>query len=343
MMKKIYVSQINNHLLKEIEESFLLRKISIKQTKNGISYAALQLEDKTGSLIAIIWDENIKEGFLDLEHKIVTVKGEVYINPSNNKHELVCWDMFPATEYQYKDYVRGLEEDEINRYFLSLNKQIHLVKHKGYRELLDIFFKEHEQDYKELPANLTKCGNYNGGLLVQTVSVTSMAIQLMRSHKLYAYQPNQNLAFQEDLLITAALLMGAGNCHLYTPFPEATEKNEYSLISKDTLTIQTIELIITKLENYVSLEDKNLLYHTIQAAYQRDKNYLMTREALLLQTAFHTYSNLEEYENIMIDNRDKVGCIYIPEKKQRIYLSKNIAEGGPSNGVKEFYKPEHLK
>lgn len=340
-MKKIYVSQINNYLLKEIEESFLLRKISLKETKNGINYASLLLEDKTGSLAAIIWDENIREGYLDLERKIVTVRGELYVNPTNNKQELVCWDISPTAEYQYKDYVRGLEENETNRYFQSLKKQIHLVKHKGYRELLELFFLEHEQDYKELPANLAKCGNYNGGLLVQTVSVTSMAIQLMRSHKLYAYQTNQKLTFQEDLLITAALLLGAGNCHLYTPFPEAKENSEYSLISKDTLTIQTIESIMTKLKNYISTEEKNLLYHTIQAAYQRDKKYMMTREALLLQAAFHTYIDLEEYENIMIENRDKVGCIYIPEKKQRIYLSKNITEGGTDNGVKEFYKPEH--
>lgn len=329
--------------MREIEETFLLKKISLEKTQNNIPYASLLLEDKTGSLCGIIWDENIREEYFDLENKIVTLCGELCTNTKNNKYELVCWKMEPTSSYQYDDYVKGLDENQSKRYTQSLRKQIHLVKHKAYRELLEVFFQKNLHNYTELPANLSSFGVYNGGLLVQTVSVTSMAIQLMRSHKLYAYQPNHEFHFNEDLLITAALLMGAGMCHLYTPFPEAVVVGEYSLISKDLLSIQTVEECMTEISNYISAEEKYLLFHTIQAAYQRDKHATMTREAILLQTAFQTYTKLDEFESIMEENLDKTGIIYIPDKRQRIYMRKNEVEGGADNATKTFYKPENVE
>lgn len=336
-MKKIYVSQITEHFAKEIAEEFLLKDIRLEYTKDSvIPYLQLKLEDKSGTLFGRIWDNNIEDEYLSYKGKVVKAYGEVTLNSSSP--EFICFRMELVADAEMSCFIKGITEEETEKYLITLKKQMSLVKNEGLHELLTEVFNGEMNRFKEAPASLNLSGSYNGGLLVQTVSVTSMALQLMRSHNLYSYQPDLKIKLDEELLICGALLFGIGVSHLFTPYPQAERVGEYSLIPKEVLSIQIIEKYVSKMQTFVSTEKKNLIYHMIQTVYERDTAGIMTREALLLNMAYHAYKRLSDQECLLTKIQDKTGPVYIQNKNHYLYVTKQEIKGGTGNELESNSK-----
>lgn len=336
-MKKIYVSQITDHFAKEISEEFLLKDIRLEYTKDSvIPYLQLKLEDKSGTLFGRIWEHNIEDEYLSYKGKVVKAYGEVTLNSSSP--EFICFRMELVTDAEMSCFIKGITEEETEKYLITLKKQMSLVKNEGLHELLTEVFNGEMNRFKEAPASLNLSGSYNGGLLVQTVSVTSMALQLMRSHNLYSYQPDLKIKLDEELLICGALLFGIGVSHLFTPYPQAERVGEYSLIPKEVLSIQIIEKYVSKMQTFVSIEKKNLIYHMIQTVYERDTAGIMTREALLLNMAYHAYKRLSDQECLLTKIQDKTGPVYIQNKNNYLYVTKQEIKGGTGNELESISK-----
>lgn len=331
-MKKIYVSQITEHFAKEMAEEFLLKDIRLDYTKDSvIPYLHLRLEDKSGVLFGRIWDNNIEDEYLTFKGKVVKVYGEVTLNSSTP--EFICFRMELVSDAEMSCFIKGISEEETDKYLLTLRKQMSLVKNQGLYELLTTIFNGELIKFKEAPASLSLSGSYNGGLLVQTVSVTSMALQLMRSHKLYSYQPDLKIELDEELLICGSLLFGIGVSHLFTPYPQAERVGEYSLIPKEVLSIQLIEKYLSKTKEFVSIEKKHLIYHMIQNVYSKDTTGIMTREALLLNMAYHAYKRLSDQECHLSKIQDKTGPVYIQNNNHYLYLTRQETKGGTGNDL----------
>lgn len=329
-MKNIYISHLTDHLAEEISDDFYLKDIQLCQTKeSAIPYLSLNLQDKTGMIRGIIWENNIEEQYLSLKGKVVKVYGEVLMEGGQIRY--ICRKIEPVTDYDISSFINGLNMKEVEHYLYVLKKQANLVKHPAFKELLDLVISGQKQKLIEAPASLSNAGNYNGAILVQSVSVTSIAIQIMRSQQLYAYHPDLKVPYNEDLLITASILLGIGAANLYSPFPEAQKISEYALLTKDTITLQLIEQYSSKLENFLSIEDKNLLYHLILSAYRKDNVKPMNREAVVLQTAFISYQKITNLEYHLMENQLKSGAIYVSKLNNYIYLKKDNTKGGKSN------------
>jgi hypothetical protein len=329
-MKNIYVSHLIDYLAEEVSDEFYLKDIQLcRTTERSIPYLSLTLQDKTGMVYGIIWENNIEEQYLSLKGKIVKVYGEVLME--DNQVKYICWKMEPVTDYDIGSFINGLSMKEVEHYLYVLNKQVNLVKHPAFRELLNLVISGQKHKLIETPASLLYAGNYNGAILVQSVSVTSIAIQIMRSQQLYAYHPDLKVPYNEDLLITASILLGIGLSNLYSPFPEAQKISEYALLTKDTVTFQLIEQYSSKLESFLSVEDKNLLYHLIQSAYRKDNIKPMNREAVILQTAFIAYQKITNLEYHLAENQLKSGAVYVSKLNSYIYLKKDNTKGGKSN------------
>lgn len=329
-MKNIYVSHLIDHLAEEISDEFYLKDIQLCQTKeSAIPYLTLNLQDKTGIVCGILWDNNIEEQYFSLKGKIVKVYGEVLME--GNQVRYICRKMEPVTDYEIGCFINGLNREEAEHYLYVLNKQANLVKHPAFRELLNLIISGQKHKLIEAPASLLDTGNYNGAILVQSVSVTSIAIQIMRSQQLYAYHPDLKIPYNEDLLITASILLGIGAANLYSPFPEAQKIGEYTLLTKDIVTLQLIEQYSSKLESFLSIEDKNLLYHLIQSAYRKDNVRPMNREALILQTAYTAYQRITNLEHYLAENQLKTGPVYVSKLNSYIYLKRDNTKGGKPN------------
>lgn len=336
-MKKIYASQITEHFAKEIIEEFLLKDIRLEYTKDsGIPYLHLRLEDKSGVLFGRIWDNNMEDEYLAFKGRVVIAYGEVTLNGS--VPEFICYRMELIADAQMSCFIKGLSEEEREKYLLTLRRQMSLVKSKELLELLNLVYEGELIRFKDAPASLSLSGSYNGGLLVQTVSVTSMALQLMRSHKLYSYQQDLKLELDEELLICGALLFGIGISHLYTPYPQAERVGEYSLIPKEVISIQLIEKYCLEMKEFLSIEKKNLIYHMIHTVYNKESAGIMTREALILNMAYHAYKKLSDQDCQLSKIQDKMGPVYIQNKNHYLYLPKSERKGGTSDELERNHK-----
>lgn len=337
-MKQLYISQLNEHLGEELIEEFYLKEISMEYTKDrGIPYLSLKLQDKTGTLTGRVWENNIEDDYFNLKGKIVKLYGEILLY-NKQQPDFICWKMEPATEYEISRFINGLNEKETEHYLHMLEKQITLIKHPGFHELTDLVLHGQNKKLSEVPASLYQAGAYNGSLLVQTVSVTSMAIQIMRSQKIYAYHPDLKINYQESLLITGSLLFGIGITNLYSPFPEAVRINEYALLPKDTLSIQLIESYAKKMTFFLSVEDKNLLYHMVQSAYKGDHLKPMIREAIILNMAYMTYLRITNQEFFLTENQEKSGAVFVSKLNNYLYFPKTDIEGGSEHGTSKKHQ-----
>ena len=337
-MKKIYISHLSEHLAEEIEEEFYLKDIKMSYTEErGIPYLYLKLQDKSGIIYGRIWENNIDERYFNLKGKIIKVWGEVLKNYKNCM-EFTIQRIAPVPEYEISSFINGLNEKEKKHYLNLLYKQKSLVKHIPFKELLNLILEGTMDRLLEVPASLSHAGAYNGALLVQTTSVTSIAIQIMRSQKMYAYHPDLKIPYQEDLLITGSILFGIGITNLYTPFPEAEKVSEYALLPKEFLSIQIIEFYEKKMENHISIEDKNLLYHIVQSAYKHEKWKAMNREALILNLAYNSYTQISNMEFYLTENQEKKGAFYVPNFNNYLYLPRPDIQGGSSNEPSNIYQ-----
>lgn len=304
-----------------------MKDIKLEYTKSSvIPFLKMRLEDKSGVLFGRIWENNIEDEYMTYKGKVVRVYGEVTINATIP--EFICYRMELVPDAEMSCFTKGLSEEETDHYMTILKKQIAIVKNKGLRELLDNIFQSELAKFKESPAALSLSGSYNGGLLVQTVSVTSMALQLMRSHKLYSYQPELRVELNEDILVCGSLLFGIGVSKLFTPYPQAERVGEYALVPKEVLSIQLIEHYALKNKGFISVETKHLIYHMIQNVYEKDISSIMTREALVLNMAYRTYKNLSDQEYQLSQIQDKIGPVYIQNKNHYLYVSKKETKGG---------------
>lgn len=309
-------------MAEEIKEDFYIREVKLQHTKDsGTPYLYLRLEDKQGCLNGRIWENNIEENYFNFKGKIATVYGELLLDPSG-KPELIIWKIETTTEYDIHDFVKGLSPEEVKRYMATLHKQIELVKHTGYKELLTRIYDKISTRFQTAPASLTHTGNYNGGLLVQTVCVTSIALQIVRSQRLFSYHPAHYNSYPDDLLITGSLLFGTGLINLYTPFPEAAKISEVALVQKPLLTIQLIIDILPDMTEFLSTEDLNLIYHLIQTAYGGQRPKAMNLEALVLNLAYQTYLKISTMECFFESNQDKCGIVFDPDTKNYLYFFK---------------------
>lgn len=337
-MKQLYISQLNEHLGEELTEEFYLKSIVLEYSKDkGIPYLYLKLQDKTGSLTGRVWENNIEDDYFNLKGKIIKIFGEVFLN-SNQQPEFIGWKIEPVTEYEISRFINGLSKEETEQYLHLLEKQMNLIGHIGFHELTDLVLKGEKEKLSEIPASLYQAGAYNGSLLVQTVSVTSIAIQIMRSQKIYAYHPDLKIHYQEDLLIAGSLLFGIGITNLYSPFPEAEKINEYALLPKDTLSLQIIESYTKEMKCFLSIEDKNLLYHMVQSAYKGEHQKPMIREAIILNMAYTTYLRITSQEFFLTENQQKSGAVFISKLNSYLYLPKDDIKGGIDHGTTKKYQ-----
>jgi len=330
-MKQIYITQLTEHLGKEIQESFYLKNIKLKHTKDSVTpYLRLDLQDKTGRINGRIWEANIEEIYSTLKGKVVTVYGQI-VRSKTDYLEFIIWKMEPTIDYDITSFINGLTKIETEKYFTSLTKQISLVKHTGFHELLQLVIAGAKERLLDTPASLTQVGCYNGGLLVKIVSIASICIQILRSQILFAYNPSLKIPYNEDLLITSAILADIGTTNLYSPFPDAQKINEYALLSKNILSIQVIEHHLKDMNVFLSIEDINLLYHMIQIAHGSEYLKPMTREAVILNMAHITYERLTIQEFYLTEHQGRNGAIFIPKGNNYLYLAQNSLKGGLEN------------
>lgn len=326
MSKDIFIKDISKHFTKTINESFYLRDIIKKQTQeNKKNYLEIILQDSTGTISGTVWEENLKEEYLLYKEKIVQIKGMVIQN-AGNCYQLVISTMQELEKYSLSDYVNGISEEVALKYKNLLGKYISNVKSPSYKTFLEKIFCE-EPQFSIVPATLKGHHNYNGGLMIYTLSVTCMAKYISHSLTNYNYNPCYSLPYNDDLIITGGLLHAIGTVNMLKPFPEMKRIPESIFLSLPDLSIQYIQTAFIKYENTLSTEEQNLLLHMVGCIYENGERKPMLREAIILREAVALQKSVAGLEYFIAFNQDQSGAYYDTRLKNYIYIQKEESNG----------------
>ena len=246
-MKNIYVSQISDYIASMIEDEFYVVALSKSVTdKSGIPYYRLVLSDKTGAITGIVWDQHMEHISENLIHTIVRIKAEVFNNKTRGV-ELIISEIKKVECSDISDFMNRLDDQLKNKYFTTLRKMGEMVKNTSYKQLISIMISENENILKDAPLSLIGPCNYNGAVLVQIVSVTSIAVQIARSQNSLTYPPyKKGTEIDSDLIITGTILATIGNINRFSSFPISTIAASTSLLTSELQAIQLLEKCLKK-------------------------------------------------------------------------------------------------
>lgn len=291
-MKSIYLSQINNYVASMIEDEFYVLSLSKSTTTDsGIPYCTLTLADKTGSINARVWDQHMQQISENILHTVVRVQAEVFAN-NDGSVELVISRINETECHHMEDFINTLDEQLKNKYYDALQKMGEQVSNSAYKQLLSNLIDKNECYIKDSPLSIHEPGNYNGAVLVQIVSVTSIAIQIYRSHKSLSYPFNcKGIDINADLIIIGSILATIGDINHYSAFPCSTPNESALLITNELQSIQLLEECLKEEPIILSSVEKNHLYNIIHTVLNK-ATIPTLREAAIIRSAYEIFKTL---------------------------------------------------
>ncbi|MCF8068654.1 MAG: HD domain-containing protein [Desulfobacterales bacterium] len=198
-MKKQFMDTLSAGDL--VDDLFALAEKTIARKRDGNNYMNVKLQDKTGNIKGVVWDnvdqisENVSSG------DVVHVQGSV--SEYKGVLQLVVKSMSPCDggRIDPADFLPATSRD-IGKMFDRLLTIIETVESEDIKNLLDAFFKDPEfvKKFKTAPAAKLMHHAYIGGLLEHTLSM-SILVDKVAGH--YGQ-------VDRDLLLAGAMLHDIG-------------------------------------------------------------------------------------------------------------------------------------
>jgi len=162
-MEKIFVKDLEVNQV--VVSSFMVIYKELRQKKDGANFLSLTLSDKTGDLLAIMWD-NFQEIVDSIEvNDFVKVRGSV--NIYNDRLQMIVQRIKKLDEDEVNpaDYLPSSKEDP-EAMFQRLEEVISSIKNPHLRRLLEQIFSNDELSYSR-SFNYTDEGRLLGHILMQ--------------------------------------------------------------------------------------------------------------------------------------------------------------------------------
>ncbi len=184
----------------DIEESYAVRTLDVRQRRGGGPYLALSLGDRTGEVTALVWEnvERLREVLVP--GAVVSVRGQV--QRYNQRIQVVIRRAEELAEDQVDQelFVRSSSVDPT----VLWDKLIALIEEVGQPSMRQVLFRvfsdpEVERLFKVAPAARSMHHAFRSGLLEHTVSTAVVARTLAQHYEL-----------DEDLVTAGALLHDLG-------------------------------------------------------------------------------------------------------------------------------------
>ena len=184
----------------DLEESFAVRSVDVRQRRGGGPYLAATIGDRTGEVTALVW-QNVDQLRDVLEPgRVVSLKGQV--QRYNQQLQVVIRQAEPLPSESVEDalFVRASAADP-TVLWKRLNSLVEEVGDAHIRQLLFRIFSDPEVEelFRSAPAARSMHHAFRSGLLEHTVSVTTVARTLARHYEL-----------NHDLVVAGCLLYDLG-------------------------------------------------------------------------------------------------------------------------------------
>jgi 3'-5' exoribonuclease len=184
----------------DVCELFAVRSKEVRQRRGGGPYLALTLGDRTGEVVALVWEKVEEIGRICGAGQVVRVRGQV--QRYNHRLQVVVRsaEQLPADEVDHSLFVRSSEIDP-ELLWQQLTALIESVSDSNLKQLLFRVFSNPEvaDRFRIAPAARGMHHAFRSGLLEHTVSMTTAAKALARHY-----------GIDVDMVVTGALLHDLG-------------------------------------------------------------------------------------------------------------------------------------
>jgi len=300
---------------------YLVKDKQMLLTKANKEYLKLSLEDKTGSMNAMVWElSNVISAFEKAD--VVQVDAKVALYNGDLQMTVARIRKAKPTEYDASEFFRTSKEkpEDIYQRLLALMQQ---VRDPGLRQLLAHFFVDDAQLIARLkahPAAKSVHHGYMGGLLEHSVSVTTIALSFR----------NQYPDLNPDLLIAGGLLHDIGKLYELNPLPLGDYSDAGNLLGHISIGYQMVHDAAIQIPE-MTPEKRLLLEHMILSHHGEldfgSPVVPKTREAMALHLADLADSKMKQVaEAIEMDHTDGNWTGY--NRPLERYIYKPLADFG---------------
>jgi len=192
----------------DVAQPLVVRQVELRQRRDGAEYLKLALGDRTGSVVAMVWDEVAQSRELCRAGEIVHVSGRYSVHPRYGP-QLGLQGLRTAAdgEYDVDDLVDGPPRSA-DQMETDLRGLLATIQNPHLRRLLGIVFGEGSPTwtaYREAPAAKYYHQAYRHGLLEHCLSVAQAVSAISATFP----------GVDRDVAVTGALLHDIGKLEAY--------------------------------------------------------------------------------------------------------------------------------
>ena len=282
-----------------VSEIYLCKNKVVGTTKAGKSYYSMQLQDKTGTIDAKVWELNSgiahfdSMNYIKVDGQVTSFNGALQLNVKRVRQA-------DEGEYDMTDYM-PCSEKNIETMYKELLGIIDTVKDAHLKALLNSFFVEDSEfvkRFKKHSAAKSIHHGFMGGLLEHSLSVA----------KLCDYVANAYPVIKRDLLVTAAIFHDIGKVDEISTFPENDYTDEGQLVGHIVMGAMMLKERIGSIEGFPKVMADELIHcilaHHGELEYGSPKKPAII-EAMALSHADNMDAKLQTFTELINNSKDK--------------------------------------
>lgn len=282
-----------------ISEVYLCKNKIVAKTKAGKSYYSMQLQDRTGTIDAKVWELNNAiahfeaMNYIRVDAQVTSFNGTLQLNVKRVR-------VAEEGEFDPADYM-PCSGKNIEEMYRKLTDIISRIENEYLKKLLESFFVDDRafaERFKKHSAAKSIHHGFIGGLLEHTLSVAKIC-EFMASH-----YP----VIKHDLLVTAAIFHDIGKVEELSDFPENDYTDEGQLVGHIVMGTMMVSERIKQIDGFPATLANELkhciLAHHGELEYGSPKKPALI-EALALAHADNMDAKLQTFTEIINANQDK--------------------------------------
>ena len=267
-----------------ISEVYLVKSKKSDVTKTGKPYDKLILQDRTGTVDAMVWDPNSPgiDDFDVLDYVLINAAVNVY--QGANQLNIKRARKVSEGEYNPEDYVPVSSRDN-DEMFSELLAYVEAVKSPKLKALLESFFVKDSQFIKAFRySSAAKAVHHGfvGGLLEHTLSVTNMCNYYCKAYPM----------LKRDLLLTVAMLHDIGKVRELSAFPLNDYTDDGQLLGHIVMGSEMVHEHITQIPDFPK-QLASEIQHCILAHHGELEFGSPKKPALMEAVALHYADNTD--------------------------------------------------
>jgi 3'-5' exoribonuclease len=238
-MKQIYVNQIQPG--ENVDDIFVLSEKTLARKKDGGQYLTLVLNDKTGNIKGVAWDqvdmikENAAKGdFVRVQGTVSEYRGALQMVVKN-------MEVVAPNAVNTMDFLATTPRN-IEKMIVQLNDIAVTIQTVYLKELLNRFFADAQwlEKFKKAPAAKMMHHAYIGGLLEHTLSLAVLVDRVAGHYS----------GIDRDLLMTGAILHDIGKIEEFEYAVRIDYSDAGRLVNHIVIGLEMIGEKIKEVENF---------------------------------------------------------------------------------------------